>query len=161
MANRNPVTHLVMPGLEVGRVTPRKGETVTAFLRRTGWAHRDPQYGWQFRKGLPTVLEVNGEPVLRKQWRHTKIAANDNVRFVSYPLGGQGSTGKQIIGLVALVAVAALAGPLGGIAADAFFGGSAIAAGILQAGIVLGGGLFINVLRPVVISEKEFYNVGS
>ncbi len=147
MANRNPVTHLVMPGVEVGRDTPRKGETVTAFLRRTGWAHRDPTYGWQFRKGLPTVLEVNGEPVLRKQWRHTKIAANDNVRFVSYPLGGQGSTGKQIIGLVALVAVAALSA---GIAGGALATGGLFAAGSTSAYIAAGaigvGGKFQRII---------------
>lgn len=143
---RRPVLHVVMPGLEVARATPRKGETVTAFLRRTGWAFRDPKYGWQFRKSLPTVLEVNGEPVLRKQWRHTKIAANDNVRFVSYPRGGQGSTGKQVIGLVALVAVAAFAGPAAGLVSGALFGGSAVATAGLTAAFGLGGALLVNAL---------------
>jgi hypothetical protein len=60
------IRHLVMPGLEVARAEARKRETVTAFLRRTGWATRDPRYGWQFRKGLPTILEIDGEAVLRK-----------------------------------------------------------------------------------------------
>jgi hypothetical protein len=87
---RQPVSHVVMPGLEVARSLPRNGETVTAFLRRTEWAKRDAKYGWQFKKGLPTVLEINGEEILRKRWRSTRIAANDNVRFVSYPLGGIG-----------------------------------------------------------------------
>ncbi len=41
-------------------------------------------------------------------WRKTRIAANDNVRFISKPLGG-GQNGKQILGLVALVAVSAFA----------------------------------------------------
>lgn len=149
-AARRPVLHVVMPGLEVARAAPRKGETVTAFLRRTGWATRDPKYGWQFRKHLPTILEVNGEPVLRKQWRRTKIAANDNVRFVSYPLGGgRGSTGKQVLGLVALVAVAAFAGPLGA----AFAGGlgltgtaATIVGGLATAAIGLGGALLVNAL---------------
>jgi hypothetical protein len=36
------------------------------------------------------------------------------VRFVSCPLGGGASTGKQVIGLVALIAVAAFATPLAG-----------------------------------------------
>jgi hypothetical protein len=56
-ARREPaiVRHLVMPGLEVARAEARPRETVTAFLRRTGWATRDRKYGWQFRKGLPTA----------------------------------------------------------------------------------------------------------
>src|SRR5262245_41638326 len=64
-ARREPATvqHLVMPGLEVARAEARPRETVTAFLRRTGWATRDRKYGWQFRKGLPTVLEIDGEAV--------------------------------------------------------------------------------------------------
>lgn len=69
--HRQPVTHIALPGLEIARAVPRSRETVTAFLRRTGWARRDPQYGWQFKNGLPTILQVNGEPVLRKRWRAT------------------------------------------------------------------------------------------
>jgi hypothetical protein len=92
-----PVTHITLPGLEIGRVEPKPRETVTAFLRRTGWAKRDRKYGWQFKNGLPTILLVNGEPVLRKQWRSTRISANDNVQFVSRPMGGR--DGKQIMGL--------------------------------------------------------------
>jgi sulfur carrier protein ThiS len=87
---RRPVLHLVMPGLEIAQAVPRPRETVTAFLRRTGWGRRDRVYGWQFSKGLPTVLEINGEPVLRKSWARRRIAASDEVRFVSYPLGGNG-----------------------------------------------------------------------
>lgn len=112
---RTPVLHLVMPGVEVARVEPLPRETVTAFLRRSGWATRDSKYGWQFKKGLPTILEINGEAVLRRDWRRRRIGAKDFVRFVSYPLGGGGgNTAKQVIGLVALVAVAAFASPLGG-----------------------------------------------
>lgn len=148
-AARRPVLHVVMPGLEVARETPRKNETITAFLRRTGWAWRDKAYGWQFKRGLPTVLEVNGEPLLRKNWSRRRIAANDNLRFVSYPLGGQqqGGGAKQVIGLVALVAIAAFAGPLGGMAASALgFGGSALATGLATAAIGLGGALLVNSL---------------
>ncbi len=146
-AARQPVLHVVMPGVEVAREVPRKGETITAFLRRTSWAYRDPKHGWQFRKGLPTILEVNGEAVLRKQWRSTRIAANDNVRFISYPMGGGKGGAKQVIGLVALVALAAFAGPLAGAAATAMgLGGSAIATGLIQAGIMIGGSLLISAL---------------
>lgn len=150
---RRPVLHVVMPGVEVARAEPRKGETVTAFLRRTGWAHRDRQYGWQFKKGLPTVLEVNGEPLLRKHWSRKKIAANDNIRFVSYPLGGGQNGAKQVIGLVALVALAAFAAPLAGAGlAAAGINASTAVIGTLTAGqlatgaLLLGGSLLINAL---------------
>lgn len=145
---RLPVLHVVAPGLEVARETPRKGETVTAFLRRTGWAFRDPKYGWQFKKRLPTILEVNGEPVLRKDWRRTKIAANDNVRFVSFPRGG-GKQGKQVLGLVALVAVAAFAAWAGPAAAAGLgLTGTAatITGGLITGAIGLGGALLVNAL---------------
>ncbi len=145
---RRPVLHVVAPGLEVAQAVPRKGETVTAFLRRTGWATRDPRYGWQFRKRLPTILEVNGEAVLRKDWRRTKIAANDNVRFVSFPRGG-GKQGKQVLGLVALVAVAAFAAWAGpAVAAGLGLTGTAatIAGGIVTGAIGLGGALLVNAL---------------
>lgn len=147
---RRPVLHLVMPGLEVAQAEPQPRETVTAFLRRTGWAKRDRVYGWQFRKGLPTVLEINGEAVLRKSWSRRRIAANDNVRFVSYPLGGGGGGAKQVIGMVALIAVAAFATVVTGGAAAGLLG-SAFAAGTFGAaalGAVVGvaGSLLINAL---------------
>jgi hypothetical protein len=141
-AERRSVLHVVAPGLEVAQAVPRKGETVTAFLRRTRWAVKDPRYGWQFRTRLPTYLTVNGEAILRKDWRRTKIAANDNVCFISVPRGGK--QGKQILGLVALVAVAAFAAwaPVGlfGLAS-----GSLAAAGATAA-IGLGGALLVNAL---------------
>ncbi|UQD96135.1 hypothetical protein [Bradyrhizobium japonicum] len=150
-----------MPGLEVASAAPRPRETITAFLRRTGWARRDRKYGWQFRKGLPTILEINGEPVLRKSWSRRRIAANDNVRFVSYPLGsGGGGTAKQIVGLVALIAVAAFAGPLGASIASAL-ALPAIAGTVIGAGIAIGGSLSANNVMPITLELKDFYDVGS
>lgn len=131
-----------MPGCEVARAEIRPRETVTAFLRRVGWATKDRRYGWQFKKGLPTILEVNGEPVLRKFWRSTRISASDSVRFVSFPLGGRGSGVKQVIGLVALVAVSAFAlwaGP-------ALFGAGTFGALATTAAIGVGGSLLVNAL---------------
>lgn len=148
---RQPVLHLVMPGLEVARELPRPRETVAAFLRRSGWARRDARHGWQFRKGLPTILEINGEAVLRKTWSRRRLAASDSVRFVSYPLGGgAGGGAKQVIGLVALVAVAAFAtavtgGAAAGLLGSAFGAGSFGAIG-LGAAIAVGGSLLVNAL---------------
>ena len=138
-----PAVHVLMPGLEVARAEPKPRETVTAFLRRTGWATRDRKYGWQFRKGLPTFLEINGEAVLRADWRRRRITAADAVRFVSYPLGGgDGGGAKQIIGLLALVAVSAFAlwaGP-------ALFAAGTFGAYATTAAIGIGGSLLINAL---------------
>lgn len=137
-----------MPGLEVASAVPKPRETITAFLRRTGWAFKDKEYGWQFKKGLPTVLEVNGKPVLRRFWRTTRIAANDNIRFLSFPLGagGRGSSSKQIAGMVALVAVSAFALWAGPLVAASFFAGSSIAGGLTTAAIGIGGSLLVNAL---------------
>jgi sulfur carrier protein ThiS len=141
-----------MPGCEVAKAEIKPRETIAAFLRRTGWATKDKVYGWQFKKGLPTVLEVNGEYVLRKTWRKTRIAAADVVRFVSYPLGGSNGGGaKQVVGLVALIAVAAFAvvasgGGLAGVLGSSFAQGTWGAAA-LGAGIGIGGALMINALE--------------
>jgi hypothetical protein len=153
-AVRSPaiVRHLVMPGLEVARADARPRETVTAFLRRTGWASRDRRNGWQFRKGLPTILEINGEAVLRKDWRRRRLAACAEVRFVSYPLGGgAGGSAKQVAGLVALVAVSAFAFWAGPLVAGALGFTGAFAGGLATAAIGLGGSLLVNAL----ISPKQ------
>jgi hypothetical protein len=140
-----------MPGLEVARELPRARETVESFLRRTGWAVRDSRYGWQFRKGLPTICEINGEAVLRRDWRRRRIRATDELRFVSHPLGGNGNGGaKQIVGLVALIAVAAFATFVTGGGAAALlgtaFGAGTLGAAALGAAIGIGGALLINAL---------------
>ena len=85
---------------------------------------------------------INGEAVLRKEWPKRRIAANDNVRFVSYPLGGGNNGIKQVIGIVALVAVSAFAlwaGP-------ALFGAGTFGALATTAAIGIGGSLLINAL---------------
>jgi hypothetical protein len=147
---RLDAVHLVMPGLEVGREQLRPRETIAGFLRRTGWGRLDPIYGWQFRKGLPTTCEINGEPVLRAEWRRRRIKLGEQLRFLSYPLGSDGGGAKQIIGLVALVAVAAFATFItgGGAAAllGAGFGAGTFGAAALGAVVGIGGSLLINAL---------------
>lgn len=144
-AARRPVLHVIAPGIDVAQAAPRKGETVTAFLRRTGWAKKHEKYGWQFQTRLPTMLEINGEAILRRDWRRTRIAANDNVRFVSMPRGG-GKQGKQILGLVALVAVAAFAAWAGPALATQL-GAASWVGGVATGAIGLGGELRINMLE--------------
>lgn len=93
---------IVLPVREADAVM---GETVAAYLDRVAW-HFD----------LPTVLTVNGEYLGRGEWAARHIGLNDNVAFVSRPLGGGGSggsTSKSLLSVVALVALTAVAGPAG------------------------------------------------
>jgi hypothetical protein len=148
-----------MPGVEVGRAEARPRETVTAFLRRTGWATCDRKHGWQFRKGLPTILEINGEAVLRRDWRRRRIGARADVRFVSYPLGGNSEV-KQVVQLVALIAVSAFAfwaSPL--VAGAVGLGGSAFATGLATGLIGLGGSLLVNALIMPRPGNDQWLNV--
>jgi len=89
---------LILPIAEARAVM---GETVKAYLARIAW-----------RFELPTVLTINGEFYGRAEWETRALGANDNVEFISRPLGGGssgGSTGKSIMSVVALVALTALA----------------------------------------------------
>jgi hypothetical protein len=90
--------------------------------------------------------------VLRRDWRRRRISARAEVRFVSYPLGGGGSGNgtKQVIGLVALIAVAAFAtfvtdGAAAGLLGSAFAAGT-FGASALGAAIGIGGALLVNAL---------------
>lgn len=142
---RQPVRHVILPGHMAAQEKYHPRETIAGFLKRTHWARLNNQYGWQFR--LPTICVVNGKPVLRKEWRKRRILAADHVEFWSRPWGGGragGNTGKQVAGLVALVAIAALSLWTGGLVAGAFgqFAGYAT-----SAAIGLGGGLRVGALR--------------
>jgi hypothetical protein len=138
------VSHLMLPGHVTLRDTARAGETIAAYLRRTGSAKRiriGRNWVWSFP--LPTICVRNGQPVLQKAWRRIKIKAGDVIEFRSRPMGGgRGGTGKQVMGLVALVALAAFAPWAGG----ALFGAGTLLAGLAQAGIMIGGALLINAL---------------
>lgn len=106
------------------------GEMVTGFLARAGW-----------RFDLPTICLINGECYGRAEWPTRALAVNDNVEFISRPLGSGsgGSTAKSIASVVALVALTALAGPTG-------FIGSALATslgsgfGALASAAIVGAG---------------------
>lgn len=138
---RTSVRHIVLPGQVIAVTPSRRRETIAGFLRRTKWSRHSKRYGWQFR--LPTICVVNGQPVLRKLWRTTRIRAGDHVEFWSRPMGGQGSTGKQVLGIVALVAVAALSLWTGGLAAAAW---GPLAGSIVGGAIGCGGTLRVDVL---------------
>ena len=85
--------------------------------------------------------------MLQKHWRTTRIRAGDSVEFWSRPLGGGRGT-KQVLGIVALVAVAALALTAPYLVAGAFpfLGAGTLGGALLSAGIGVGGSLLINAL---------------
>lgn len=129
---------IVLPVREAEAVM---GETVAAYLARVAW-----------RFDLPTVCRINGEFYGRAEWGARALAVNDNIEFVSRPLGGGssgGSTGKSILSVVALVALTAVAGPLGGTIAGAagLTAGTfafSIASSLASAAIVGAGALAIS-----------------
>jgi hypothetical protein len=101
------VQDLMMPGVEVACAEARPRETVTAFLRRTGWATHDRTYGWQFHKGLPTILEINGEcvglsaPIAAGSANATQATANFPTTFNNAMLVSVSSMEVAWIGLLA------------------------------------------------------------
>lgn len=84
----------------------------------------------QFR--LPTIAVLAGEPILRADWPKRMVADNDTLAFVAVPAGGGGNQGKQVIGLVAALALSIAAPMVGGWAAGALFGGSSIASSLIS-----------------------------
>ena len=86
---------------------------------------------------------VNGKPVLREQWRRYRIKPNDEVIFLSRPLGGRGGTGKSVLGLVAIIALSAFAPWVGA----ALFPGSALLGALAGGAIGIGGPALMNALE--------------
>jgi hypothetical protein len=128
------VRYMTLPFQEIGRSDFVDGETLHAFVERSGWATRiEPD--WSFR--LPTIAVVNGKPALQSDWRSLHLRADDVVEFWSRPLGGQGGQGKQILGLLAVIALSAFA-PWAG---AALFPSSALGASLASGAIIIAGGL--------------------
>ncbi|MGE7153168.1 host specificity factor TipJ family phage tail protein [Methylorubrum rhodesianum] len=124
--------------LPIAEARAAMGETVAAFLARVAW-----------RFDLPTVCCINGEFYARAEWETHALGVNDNVEFVSRPLGGGsggGSTGKSILSVVALVALTAVApyavGAIGGALGTTALGTAASLtfAGKLAAAVIVGAG---------------------
>ncbi len=124
--------------LPIAEAQAAMGETVAAYLARVAW-----------RFDLPTVCRINGEFYARAEWETRSFGLNDNVEFVSRPLGGGssgGSTGKSILSVVALVALSAVApyavGAIGGALGTTTLGTAASLtfAGKLAAAVIVGAG---------------------
>lgn len=103
---------------------------------------------------LPTIAVMDGEPVLRGLWVVRVVRPTDIVAFVAVPGGGGGgdASGKQIIGLVAALALSIAAPMIGG----ALFGAGTIAASIASAALLAGGSMLLNVLfAPPAMTNQD------
>lgn len=142
-----PVRHLLLPFEEVGRIEPLPGETIQALLLRTGWGTRvrdGRRMRWAFR--LPTICVVDGQPVRQREWKRRRIKPGNEVAFWSRPHGKR-TSGKQVVGLVALIALAAFAPAIGGVLAGAVgLAGVTGAASIISGAVLLGGSLLVSAL---------------
>jgi hypothetical protein len=112
---------------------------------------------------LPTIAVMGGEPVLRGCWAVRVVRPDELVAFIAVPRGGGegGDSGKQIIGLVAALALSIAAPMIGGFVAGAFFGGSTIAASIVSAALLAGGSMLLNALMPPPVDESAGAEAGT
>ncbi|HEY4200058.1 MAG TPA: hypothetical protein VGM83_05820 [Devosiaceae bacterium] len=100
-------------------------------------------HGLAFR--LPTVAVMADKPVMRGTWALRVVRPGDVLGFVAVPRGGGDSgSGKQIIGLVAALALSIAAPFVGSAIASTFFGGSLIASSLASAAFLPGGSLLLN-----------------
>ena len=106
---------------------------------------------------LPTIAVMNGEPVLRGTWAIRVVRPGEVVAFIAVPRGDMGGGGdgggKQIIGLIAALALSIAAPMIGGFVATTFFAGSQIAATLVSTVLLAGGSLLLNALMPTPTAE--------
>lgn len=103
----------------------------------------------------PTIAVLDGEPVLRGVWAMRVIRPGEVISFVAVPRGGGGEGGgKQIIGLIAALALSLAAPMIGGWVAGALFGGSAMAASLVSGALLVGGSLLLNALMATPAQES-------
>ncbi|KRA44704.1 hypothetical protein ASD80_06060 [Devosia sp. Root635] len=103
---------------------------------------------------LPTIAVMGGEPVMRGQWALRMVRPGETLAFVAVPGGGGGEgdiSGKQILGLVAALALSIAAPMIGG----ALFGIGTIGASIASAAILAGGTMLLNALFAPPESTAE------
>lgn len=134
--HRSEIAHMVLPGYEQRKADVLLGETVQNFLERQEWSFK-----------IPTICVFNGQPLMRSEWSKTIVLETDHVAFLSKPHGG-GGNGKlgQILGIVAIIALTAIAPWASGVIGSALGITSTVGLGLIQAGLVIGGSLLISTL---------------
>jgi len=125
------VRHVVLPGVELRQARCCRRDTIARFVARERWP----------LTRLPTICVVNGRPLLRPLWRRRRIGSDDVVTFISRPYGPPGSNqGLAVAGLVGMIALAAFAPYLAGLA----LGAGTVGASLLASGAAMGGSLLID-----------------
>lgn len=98
------------------------------------------QHELEFR--LPTIAVMDGQPVMRGEWDTRVIGSDEAILFASIPGGGGNSSPKQVVGLIAGLALSIAAPMIGGAVAGAMFSGSVVASSIVS-GLVLAPSSYI------------------
>jgi len=93
---------------------------------------------------VPTVAVMDGEPVMRGTWAVKMVRPGESLAFIAVPRGGGNGGGKQIVGLIAAIALSVAAPLVGGFVAGAlgFTAGTAaftIASSVTSIAFLLGG----------------------
>lgn len=150
-------THLQsLAGGRVVMLTGMFGEPEHEIIleRRMAITEAISSHGLHFR--LPTIAILNGVPVLRKEWAVRMLRAGDTLIFAAVPGGGGGSSnGKQVMGLIAALALSVAAPFVGSFIATGLFGAGAVgtmafsvASSLASAAFLVGGALLLNAMMP-------------
>lgn len=99
---------------------------------------------------VPTVVFLNDVPLMRKDWDRP-ILSFEQVTFVTIP---QGSIFKDIIRLIATLALAVIAPWAAGIIGGIIGITGGIGLSLIQAGIVIAGSFLINALLPPTTPDE-------
>lgn len=156
MINVAPVQvySVILPGhvSVIGNTLPG-AETIAHFLERST--------NFNVNR-LPTICVINGEPILRKEWATRIILTGDRVEFHSRPYGGGGNNKlKSVLGIVALVALVAVA-PWAAQTAWFGLGFTGLAPSMLSTAFVIGGGMLISTfLAPKPPTTPDSSNLGA
>lgn len=99
--------------------------------------------------GIPTdttwSVAVDGNLVEASEWSSIKPKPFANIALIRVPEGGGGKDqAKSILRVVAIIALTAIAGPLG----TALGGAGTFMASVISAAVVIGGSMVINALLP-------------
>jgi hypothetical protein len=101
----------------------------------------------------PTIAVLDGEPILRGVWAVRVIGPGEVIAFVAVPRGGGGEgggSGKQIVGLIAALALS-IAAPMAG---AAIFGAGTLGASLVSGALLVGGSLLLNALMPTPAPQE-------
>ena len=167
------------PGLTVHEVVARLADAHPDLFTAQDPEKPLPAFPAGVRFRLPIVAvgtDPDGNPdyILQRTWHTRTLAEGETIAFVVVPRGGGGGSnaGKQIAGVVAMIAltIAApyLAVGLGGAAFGTISGGMAsltLAGRLATMGIIAGGAALMNALQPKAdgpaVQEQKVYSAAA